>query len=168
MSFTMPSPSSFRFARSSLSRGQAFRRFAQHFGHDFLADLQDFAIAVRPNRGRARFTGQQRHFAETIALAHHRRARIPRAILAHRNMHAVPRSMTNIESPSIAFLGSGVRPGRNDGSARCCSKLLQLRFVQAIEKRFASQDGPRFGLSFGTVAAFGCAGRAASGSGMES
>ena len=94
----MPSPSSFRLRQQFAELRQALGRIAQHLGHDRFADLQHFAIVVRANGGERGSPVSKRHFAEAIALAQHPHP--DSGAVAQTETCAVPRSMTNIESPS--------------------------------------------------------------------
>src|SRR5882724_2700166 len=128
-----------QFAQSRETLG----RFAQHFRHDRLADLENFAVVLRPDSGRTRFAGEQREFTETIALAHRADAHARAVARDRHRRHAAQHHEHRIAG--VAFLDQTLA-ATVAMNRRILEHGRELTVVHAIEERLASQDRARFGL----------------------
>ena len=101
-------------------------------GEHWFVNFQNFAFALRDDRGAAFFAGEQRHFAEAIAWAQHGHLR-QRAVVVHENFRLAPDE--NEHRSAVMSLLDYFFAATEALKMRAWQHHVEMRVVETVEHR---------------------------------
>ena len=123
----------------------AARGVAKHFGHDRFSDFHHVAVAICADGRAARFAGEQRHFAKTIAGSQFCNLDV-RSVFRQTNVRCSSQHHEHRIARGALLDDRFATPEKFE--ARLPNHMIELFFGKTFEKSFPAQNRKRLGLVF--------------------